>query len=201
MRLLDFLEDLRDTSIRISERDAYTFNDPDLIGHLTIRTLMRPDVTEYFDTLLEKTSHLQPCQTIIAYLYLYAYVINVRPRPMQAQMLQAGKMIAKSLQAFDPLNNEFHHPPTGQLPLPTTMKRKISQLLKLNDGFGLKFHYTQNAPEYKVIRKMVGDSEASLWLYTTPADEPTPKCDRLTYAGPVFVAPKLHLYALYISAA
>lgn len=200
MRLLDFLEDLRDTSVRISQREAYTYNDPNLVAHLTIKTLMRPDVTHYFDSLLAGPSPLMPCQAILGYLYLYAYMVNGRPRPVQAQMVPAGQQLAKMLSKFDPLQDELQYPPIDLLPLPVSIKRRVGQIFKLDHSFGLRFRYTQAAPECNLIHKLTNMPEASLWLYTTPPPSMPPESDRLIYADLVFASPRYRVHAVYISA-
>ena len=196
MRLVDFLTDIRDTSARIAERGAYVYNDPDLCAELTVRTLMRPDVTAYFDSLLSQSAlELSPVRSIVYYLYMYALAVNRRPAPTAASMPAAAQKAWHHLHTLD-LNRDtcvLAKPPRIKLP----GSRQVRKLFGQETASGLFCTYLAN-PSAKDSIAAEPDC-ASLLIFPSSATVPLPR--ESIFSGRVFITQSFSLDALYVGSA
>jgi len=198
MRFLDFLEDLRDTSSRISQRDAYVYrHDPELIAHLTLKTLLRRDTGQYFDSLLADAS-LSPIKRLIGYIFFYAFIVNATPRPTDEQLSQLGHILAGRLRKCDPLRDYIQMPELSRLSMSAIMTKNINHIIRRKYATDPQLYYTSKKID-SLLKSHKRSSPKGALLLIGPNINLTPECDnaRLVYSGVVFKSEALTLYGHY----
>ncbi len=201
MRLIDFLEDLRQTSARIAERGARI--DVDAAAGLTARTLMRPDTIAYFDWLrAEAGVQLSNAEAILFYAAMFALLVNARPRLNAAEALALSARMARRLSGL-PHDGEAVLCRPRTVAKPQAVFSRINRLLNRPVHGGLYCVYLPAPPSPDVVAAHCGDAsrDASLFLYASAGeDRDVAPQVRIRYHAPLFVTPDRTIGCLYVGA-
>jgi hypothetical protein len=204
MRFYDFMADMQQTSERITVRDANLSGAAFAV--LVAKTMMRPDVIAYFDSLSAGHAALEAEQKILYYIIMFGFSVNVKPRPSHGTLLSAAEKLVAQLSL---LAHGVGEPKvlfsTGTALRPKALFNKISRLLRVKGQSGFYCSYSPSPPDPGVVSRHVSDNfhDASLILFPTDgralydlsrADE------RIVYSGNIYTSPRTCIGGLYIGA-
>jgi hypothetical protein len=202
MRLVDFLKDIRYTSERIEIRNSNISDE--LAARITIQTLMRPDIIEYFNLL--KSHIITPItgvKAIIYYIVMYAFLVNSKPKANHISTLLQAKKIVEILGKSDLTENKIFIS-SGVSRNFKSIFKKIDQIINKSTNSGLFCSLLMERPTENLILKLCSESFTDATCFIILSDCMTGLSmnnnnnGRIEYCSPIFNTKKKSISCIYI---